>query len=161
MIHPPQSSSSSTTSGPTPQQSIISAPPLPPNRQSIPYLGQIRNNSSSGSNGSFNELSTTAFDLIQPSPPGSSMILMNNNNNNNETVIQSSATKTTNGQIMNGSKLSSSLSPQPSQESFVDSTFKFEQQQPTSANNNNNHSSLHNDDNDNSPVVYGELVILG
>nr|XP_046908403.1 protein pellino-like [Dermatophagoides farinae] len=62
---------------------------------------------------------------------------------------------------MNGSKLSSSLSPQPSQESFVDSTFKFEQQQPTSANNNNNHSSLHNDDNDNSPVVYGELVILG
>ncbi|XP_027203146.2 E3 ubiquitin-protein ligase pellino [Dermatophagoides pteronyssinus] len=164
MIHQPQSSSSSTNG---PQQQP--PPLLPPNRHSIPYLGQLRNNSN-GSNGSFNELTTTSIDLLQ-SPTSqqqqqqSSIMMMmmneNNNNNNNNSNLNN---KNIDEPIMNGSmngmiKLSSNESSSFDHVDNKDQEIKLLEQQPTTSVNNNHGDD--NDDDNNIPVVYGELVILG
>lgn len=117
------------------QQSTASmVPPLPPSRQSIPFLGQIRSGNSSGSTGSssFNE-TTCEINPIH--------------NNDNGSPMQSAGLIKSNG-YTSSCIPSQQIMPTATSQSCLNSAKISPSTVSTDLNNDN-------------PVVYGELVILG
>lgn len=116
------------------QQSTASmVPPLPPSRQSIPFLGQIRSGNSSGSTGSSSFNDTTCE--------------INPIHNDNSSPLQPSGLTRSNGYTSSCISSQQMMSTATSQSCLNSAKIQS--------------STVSNDLINDKPVVYGELVILG